>query len=297
MATPNQTINYGTKPPAKNLSGSKTAGAMGNPATPTVGSTPPTPSRTPMPVTPMPSTGTTPVTTGGLNSTLQKALGRQTAPAPAPMPVTVAPPPTETVAPVIAEALGTGSLNTSGQYAPGYGPQKGDHVRGKHSGVGKPNAEEIKQFYISQYGGNWQQAMQNQDAFSKAFAQEQAYVDAGRLTPDGKGGQLLDGVVMHMCLFRFWEGVAKFTQECDSVDTESTMRFKSDWDNVVWGIFSFFLYRSACSAAKPGVIDETWLPAKAARVKAEVTMMSRCTGEAAVCQVMSVRLARSVVSS
>ena len=63
------------------------------------------------------------------------------------------------------------------------------------------------------------------------------------------------------------------------------------------GAYLRFLYRSACSAAKPGVIDETWLPAKAACVKAEVTMMSRCTGEAAVCQVMSVRLARLFPSS
>ena len=214
MATPNQTINYGTKPPAKNLSGSKTAGAMGNPATPTMKGMPPTPSRTPMPVTPMPATVATPPTESvaptGLNPILAAAVNRQ--PAAPPMPRTnqgkpkmfadpLNPNPqygpggavTGSVPPTIAEALGTGSLNTSGQYAPGYGPQKGDHVRGKHSGVGKPNAEEIKQFYISQYGGNWQQAMQNQDAFSKAFAQEQAYVDAGRLTPDGKGGQLLDG--------------------------------------------------------------------------------------------------------
>jgi hypothetical protein len=282
MATPNQTINYGTKPPVKNPSGSKTAGAISAPVTPAVKGMPPTPSRTPMPVTPMPATGTPPAT-GNLNPVLQKALGRQTAPATAPMPVTVAPPPTETVAPTIEKALSAGlptpptpmpvtpmpttgttpdnpryndfinknpelqknpqilsqmknwfnstpeqqsslvakllsnqsatggeststgdaaastgdagsGLNTSGQYAPGYEPQKGinpQKVRGKHSGAGKN--KHIERKMIEKYGGNWKVAMQNQQAFGKALAKEDEYVKAGRITSDGKGGQLLDG--------------------------------------------------------------------------------------------------------
>jgi len=283
MATPNQTINYGTKPPVKNPSGSKTAGAISAPVTPAVKGMPPTPSRTPMPVTPMPPTGTPPAT-GNLNSVLQKALGRQTAPAAAPMPVTAAPPSTGTVAPVIEKALSAGlptpptpmpvtpmpttgttpdnqryndfinknpelqknpqilsqmknwfnstpeqqsslvakllsnqsatggeptstgnagpstgdaaastgdagsGLNTSGQYAPGYEPQK---VRGKHSGAGKN--KHVERNYIEKYGANWKVALQNQQAFGKALAKEDEYVKAGRITSDGKGGELLDG--------------------------------------------------------------------------------------------------------
>jgi hypothetical protein len=241
-----------------------------------------------MPVTPMPPTGT-PLATGNLNSVLQKALGRQTAPAAAPMPVTAAPPSTGTVAPVIEKALNAGlptpptpmpvtpmpttgttpdnqryndfinknpelqknpqilsqmknwfnstpeqqsslvakllsnqsatggeptstgnagpstgdaaastgdagsGLNTSGQYAPGYEPQgyNPQKVRGKHSGAGKN--KHIEQQMMQLYGANWRQQMQNQQAFGKALAQEDAYMEAGRITSDGKGGELLDG--------------------------------------------------------------------------------------------------------
>ena len=188
MATPNQTINYGTKPPAKNLSGSKTAGAMGNPATPTVGSTPPTPSRTPMPVTPMPSTGTTPVTTGGLNSTLQKALGRQTAPAPTPMPVTVAPPPTETVAPAIEQALNTG-LNTSGQYAPGYGPTE----KNAHRAVNSRKTPGQKH-WAATHGQGTPLYQQNMQAYQKASTDFATAVQQGRVHYDSATNQMtLDG--------------------------------------------------------------------------------------------------------
>ena len=89
MATPNQTINYGTTPPVKDLSGSRTAGAIGAPVTPAVKGMPPTPSRTAMPVTPMPTATSTTAPTP-LNPVIATAVNRQ--PAAPPMPVTTTPP-------------------------------------------------------------------------------------------------------------------------------------------------------------------------------------------------------------
>ena len=64
-----------------------------------------------------------------------------------------------------------------------------------------------------------------------------------------------------------------------------------------WGAYLRRLYCSREVLARPGVMEEAWLPAKAAVVKAEVTMMSMWTGPVEVNQVTSALLRGLGVSS
>jgi hypothetical protein len=50
-----------------------------------------------------------------------------------------------------------------------------------------------QQFFQNQYGGNWQQAMQNQQAFNAATAAEDALYTSGKITTDVTGHPWMDG--------------------------------------------------------------------------------------------------------
>jgi len=186
------THDFMDRPGAHTIGQLPTSNPSTNPAsTPTAGGTP-APTSTPPTTAPTPAPAPTPAT--GQVSTTANAQGLYTdvvgghtysqatpwqqyqidalnkeyatqAPAPAP-----APAPTQGIA-----SLGHG------------------HHPHAFTGDREKRLANQQQFYINQYGGNWQQAMQNQKAFNAASAAENDLYASGKITVDKLGHSFMDG--------------------------------------------------------------------------------------------------------
>jgi hypothetical protein len=88
-----------------------------------------------------------------------------------------------------------GAMSAAGATGAASAGQLGHGHPHAFTGDREKRAANQQQFFQNQYGGNWQQAMQNQQAFGKASAKEEEYMKQGRLTqdPNDHSKILLDG--------------------------------------------------------------------------------------------------------
>ena len=77
-----------------------------------------------------------------------------------------------------------------------------------------------------------------------------------------------------MLSFGFRQQGRQLGEEGGGVIPDAAVRLKDNRDDVMRRVFAF-LYDSAGEAAKPGATEDVVVPAKAAWVKAEVTITSK----------------------